>query len=297
MKIAAAAYPLDQFDSWSQYETKLSAWVAEAVAEGAELLVFPEYGGMELATLDGPEIAGDLERSLGAVARHMPGAHDLHISLARRHGVHILGASVPAFPKAGGRPVNRAHLYTPEGRIAHQDKQIMTRFERAPWNVVPGDGLTVFETDLGRIGILICYDSEFPLLGRALTEADILLVPSCTETLAGYWRVRIGAMARALENQCVAVMASVVGDATWSEAIETGFGAGGVFGPPDRGFPPNGVFAAGTMNAPGWTYADVDLTDVASVRADGVVLNRTHWDEQPARIHSVTKCDLRSEQA
>ena len=61
--------------------------------------------------------------------------------------------------------------------------------------------------------MLICYDSEFPLLGRALQDADLILVPSCTEALAGYWRVRIGAMARALEMQCVTVMASTVGDA------------------------------------------------------------------------------------
>ena len=95
-----------------------------------------------------------------------------------------------------------------------QDKQVMTRFEAEVWEVVPGGPLQLFDTALGRIGILICYDSEFPLLGRALSEADILLVPSVTEALTGYSRVRIGAKARALENQCVTVMASVVGDAT-----------------------------------------------------------------------------------
>ena len=65
MKVATAAYPLDVLHSWSQYEDKLSEWVQAAAEQGAKLLVFPEYGAMELATLAGLEVAGDLERSLG----------------------------------------------------------------------------------------------------------------------------------------------------------------------------------------------------------------------------------------
>ena len=68
MKVAAAAYPLDWLDSWSQYEDKISTWVADAAGQGAELLVFPEYGAMELATLDGRETAQDLQKSCWAVA-------------------------------------------------------------------------------------------------------------------------------------------------------------------------------------------------------------------------------------
>jgi predicted amidohydrolase len=91
--------------------------------------------------------------------------------------------------------VNRATLYGPGGIVGHQDKQIMTRFEREIWFVEPGAGLPVFDTLLGRIGILICYDSEFPLLARRMVEAgaEVLLVPSCTDSLAGFTRVRVGA--------------------------------------------------------------------------------------------------------
>ena len=86
----------------------------------------------------------------------------------------------------------------------------------------------------------------------------MILAPSCTEALAGYSRVRIGAMARALEAQCVTVMASTVGDAAWSPAVDTNTGAGGVFGPPDTGFPPTGVIAEGMLDHPGWTVAEVE---------------------------------------
>ena len=283
MKIAAAAYPLDVLTSWAQYEDKLGAWVAEAAGNGADLLVFPEYGAMELATLDGLDVAGDLERSLFSVSDKLAEADALHIRLAAEYGVHIVAASAPA--ATATRPVNRARLITPDGQIGVQDKQIMTRFEREAWGVIGGGPLQVFDTALGRIGILICYDSEFPLLGRALESCDIIAVPSVTEALAGYWRVRTGAMARALENQCVTAMSSVVGQADWSDALGSCVGAGGIFCPPDTGFPSTGVMAAAEICVPGWTYADVDIEAIAHVRADGVVLNRKHWDEQLGRDH------------
>jgi len=295
MRIATASYPLDVLDSWAAYEDKLSAWVAEAAGQGADLLVFPEYGAMELATLAGLNVAGDLEQSLHAVAERLPEADAMHAHLAAQFGVHILAASGPAtnaLPPGVTRPVNRARLFTPAGGIGVQDKQIMTRFEAETWDVVPGGPLRLFDTSLGKIGVLICYDSEFPLLGHALAEAEILLVPSVTEALTGYSRVRIGAQARALENQCVTVMSSVVGPAHWSEAVDVSVGAGGIFGPPDVGFPQTGVIALGEMNVPGWVYGDVDLEHVARVRSDGGVLNRRDWEAQTGRADPVTVTPL-----
>ena len=210
MKVATAAYNLDWLDSWAQYEDKLDRWVAQAAGQGAELLVFPEYGAMEVSTLDGAAVAGDLERSVHAVSDRMEDVQILHSRLAQAYKTYILGASAPVID-GPGRPVNRAVFYAPDGGQLHQDKQIMTRFEREQWDIAPGGSLKLFDTSLGKIGVLICYDSEFPLLGRALSEADLILVPSCTEALSGYWRVRIGAMSRALENQCVTIMASLVG--------------------------------------------------------------------------------------
>lgn len=285
MKIATAAYPLNWLNSWSHYEDKLAEWVHQAAGQGAELLVFPEYGAMELSTLDGPDTAGDLERSIQSVSEKMEAVADLHLKLAAEFGVYILGASAPvqAVDEKGIRPVNRAAFFTPDGRREHQDKQIMTLFERSPWGIAPGEPLKLFETPIGKIGVLICYDSEYPLLGRALAEADLILVPSCTETQAGYWRVRIGAMARALEQQCVTAMSSIVGNADWSEAVDVNTGAGGIFGPPDVGFPPTGVLASGQENQPGWTFAEIDIDAIARVRKSGGVRNRTHWEEQEER--------------
>jgi predicted amidohydrolase len=292
MKVATAAYPLDWLDSWAAYEDKLVTWVSDAAAQGAELLVFPEYGAMELATLDGAEVAADLERSLHAVSDRLGDADQVHMTLAAEHGVHILAASGPALTDK--RPVNRARLITPTGQIGVQDKQIMTRGERDPMAMQGGGPLQVFDTALGKIGVLICYDSEFPLLGRALAEAEIILVPSCTRAVSGYSRVRIGSQATALANQCVTVMSSLVGKMNWAETFNETTGAGGVFGPPDVGFPEDGVMGLGTLGAPAWTYAEIDRDAIAHVRRDGGVLNASHWPEQSGREAPAVTVNLKA---
>lgn len=281
VSIAAAAYPFDWLDDFDAYRAKISAWVAQAA--DCDLLVFPEYGAMELASLGGRAVAADLEASLHEVARHAPARDALHAELAAAHGLHILAASGPHFD--GPRPVNRATLYGPQGRIGNQDKQVMTRFEREDWNVIGAHGLRVFDTALGRLGVLICYDAEFPLLGRVLAQAgvEIILVPSCTDTVAGYNRVRIGAMARALESQCVVVQAPTVGNADWSPAIDENRGAAAIYAPADGFWPESGVVAEGAMDAPGWVKATVDLDLVAESRRNGRVLPFLHWGESAAR--------------
>lgn len=284
MKIAAAAYPIDRFGAESDYEAKMARWVGEAAAQGAELLVFPEYGAMELASLAGPAVTNDEEACLRAVNDARGLADRVLGGLARKHGVHILGPSGPAYE--GARPFNRAVFYGPDGILGHQDKQIMTRYEAEVIDVVPGPGLKLFDTPLGRIGIVICYDSEFPLLGRALAEAgaEILLAPSCTELPAGFSRVRIGAMARALENQCVAVHAPLVGICDWCELVDVTTGRAAIYGPPDHGWPATGILGETALNTPDWAFADVDLELVRRTRADGGVLNFRDWTLQAERL-------------
>ena len=283
LTLAAAAYPLNWFDRFDDYADKLSSWVTEGAALGGQLLVFPEYAAMELASLGGEQVARDLEGALVEVARHRPAVDALHLELARKHGVLILGGSGPVY--TASRPVNRATLYGPEGIIGHQDKQMMTRFEREDWDVTPGNRLQVFDTPLGRFGIVICYDSEFPLLSRALCEAgvEVLLAPSCTETYAGFMRVRVGSMARALENQCPVVHAPLVGAADWCAGVEMNRGRASIYGPPDAGWPETGILAETPLDVPGWALATVSRQQIAQTRADGVVLGFRHWPEQADR--------------
>lgn len=279
--VAAAQYPVEQFADFAAWQAKLARWVSEAADAGAALAVFPEYGGMELTALD-PATVGDLHASIAALAPLAERIDAAHAELAARHGMHILAASLP-LPCSKGIFRNHARLFTPGGKMGTQQKIVMTRFEREHWGIAAGGPIRVFVTDLGMIGVAICYDSEFPLLVRAQAEAgaELILVPSATDTLHGWHRVRVGARARALENQCYVVQSPVVGAALWTPSLDVSHGAAGIFGPPDLGFPDDGVVAQGAVDAPGWVYGEIDLDKVARVRREGAVFNHAHWREQP----------------
>ena len=281
MKIAAAAYPIDWHNRWNDYVGKLRVWVRTAAEQGAELLVFPEHGALELASLAGEDNARDLRKAIDAVSARIKDVDELHGSLAREFKVHVLAASGP-IRREDGKAVNRARLFAPDGSHGHQDKVMLSRFEQEDWGLEPGTRLRVFETALGRMGILIGYDAEFPLLARALAEggAETILVPSCTENPRGYWRVRTGAAARALENQCVVVHAVTVGEAGWLPPAARSAGAAGVYGPPDLGFPEDGLVAVGKTDAAGWVHAEVAAEAVRKVRTDGAVLTLFDWPRQ-----------------
>ena len=158
--------------------------------------------------------------------------------------------------KAKAAIVNAAQLVTPKGSIGVQEKLIMTPFE-TDWGISAGKQARVFDTALGMIGINICYDSEFPLLARAMAEAgaELLLVPSCTERVSGYHRVRTGARARALENQIAAIVSPTVGDALWSPAVDRNSGAAGIYVPSEQTVSDTGILAQGEINAAQWVTA------------------------------------------
>ncbi len=278
IRIASAQYPIDRYATLADYKCKLARWVEEAAGEGANLLVFPEYGAMEWA---GVLPDASLAQSLAGVSGAMGEMDAALAELASKFNVHVLAASGPS-ARPGGRYANAARLVAPNGRIGVQDKLIMTPFER-DWGISGGEALRVFDTTLGRIGVAICYDSEFPLLVRAQVEADarIILVPSCTEFISGYHRVRTGAMARALENTCVTVMSPLVGEARWSPAVDVNVGAAGIFAPADHAQSETGVVVEGALNAAGWVYADVEPTSLEALVRDGEMRNRADWSMQP----------------
>jgi predicted amidohydrolase len=280
-RIASAQYDIGFLPDWNAYEKKIRSWVGEAAKKKAKLLVFPEYFSMELASLFDEEVYRSLDKQLAAIQDLVPAFIDLFQGESERRGVHILAGSIPVRYENAYR--NRAYFFTPDGGPAvYQDKLQMTRFENEKWFISGGDEIKVFGTDLGKIGVNVCYDSEFPLIARRQVEAgaDLILVPSCTDTLAGYWRVRIGCQARALENQCYVVQSPTVGEAPWSEAVDVNIGAAAVYTPVDYGFPDNGVLAVGELNATQWVYADVDLTRIAEVRQTGQVFNYRDWPGQ-----------------
>ena len=280
-KVAAAQYPIDQPASRDAWRDKVARWVADGAATGAALLVFPEYAAIEQAATFGAEVSGNLEATLKAVADLERERVDFHRELAARHKVHVLVGSGPA-RRGSGRYVNAAQLIAPSGAVGVQEKRIMTPFEW-DWGIAPGGPIRVFDTALARIGVAICYDSEFPLLSRAMAEAgaEVILVPTCTERVSGYHRVRTASAARALENQIATVMSPTVGDALWSPAVDHNVGAAGIYVPSEPTVSDSGILAEGTLNEPGWVTATVNLERLAQLRSEGEMRNYTDWTHQP----------------
>jgi predicted amidohydrolase len=280
VRIAAAQYPLDRLETLGDYQAKISRWVHEAAMAGAQLLVFPEYGAMELAGT-GRASTPTLEASLAAVADAMPTMERWLTDLARAHGVYILGATGPV-RGADNSYTNPARLYAPSGASAAQHKCMMTPFERN-WGITAGKQLNVFDTSLGKIGVAICYDSEFPLLVRAMAAAgaDLILVPACTEFISGANRIRTAALARALENGCAVITSPTVGDAPWSPAVDYNVGRAGIYLPSEHGLSETGVLAEGELNRPMWVYAEVDLAHLRRIRTSGEMRNALDWADQP----------------
>lgn len=280
IRIAAAQYPIGAPHTMLDWQDKIEDWVAKGASTGAQLLVFPEYAAIEQAHALGVAVYSDLAATLSEVARLAGERIALHTALAARHGVHILVGSGPV-RRNDGRYVNAAQLVTPSGLVGEQEKLIMTPFER-DWGITAGGPARVFDTALGKIGIAICYDCEFPLLVRAFAEAgaEIVLVPSCTERISGYHRVRTGAQARALESTIVTVQSPTVGDALWSPAVDRNEGAAGIYVPSEHGVSDDGVVAIGSLNEPQWVVGDVDLARLRRVRQSGEMRNFEDWRAQ-----------------
>ncbi|MBW8268642.1 carbon-nitrogen hydrolase family protein [Caldovatus sp. SYSU G05006] len=282
MRLGLLQYPIERPASVGAWAAKLDRWLAAGRAGGAGLLVLPEYACVELgASLSGrdvPDEAAELAATVAAAEEIL----DAMREAARRHAVWLLPGSLPVRDGRSGRIVNRAPLITPDGRLAHQEKRMMTRFEAERWGVSPGACPAVFETPWGLVGVSICYDVEFPKHVRTQVEAGawLILAPSCTDSMHGFNRVRLAAQARALENQCYVAIAPTVGEAPWSAALDRNRGFAAVFGPVDRGFPEDGVLARGPLDMPGWVFCDLDPARLEEAREHGAVRNHRDWPHE-----------------
>jgi predicted amidohydrolase len=170
---------------------------------------------------------------------------------------------------------NVTYLCRRDGTIDIQRKLHITPHERRDWVIEGGDQLQVFDTDAGRIGILICYDVEFPELGRLLAaqDMDILFVPYWTDTKNGYLRVRSCAQARAIENECYVVICGSCGNLPQVENLDVQYSQAAVFSPSDFSYPHDAVMAETTPNTEMIMFSDLDLDKLKLTRSEGSVNN------------------------
>ncbi|WP_448673069.1 carbon-nitrogen hydrolase family protein [Pseudoxanthomonas mexicana] len=277
MKVAVAKYPIQAPADFAAFAERQAATLGVAAAQGARVAVLPEYLSLELAATFDASTQADLHASLAAIQRHRDDWLALYARLAASLDMYVVAGTF-LLAQGDGRYRNRCDVFAPQGAHLWQDKLQLTGFEKGLGVIEGGDALKVFDLDVVRTGVAVCYDSEFPLPVRAQAEAGarLLLVPSCTDTDAGATRVRVGCLARALENRLFVAQSVTAGEAPWSPALDINTGEAAVFAPMDRGFPADGVVAQ-TADDQVWAIAELDLDALDRSRADAQVANDRDW--------------------
>lgn len=235
-----------------------------------DFMLFPEFFNAPLMAENNHLTESEAIREL---ARHTPAIVQKFSELAISYNINIITGSMPEV--RNGMLYNAGYLCRRNGTLDRYEKLHVTPDEVKVWGMQGGTELKAFDTDCGKIGVLICYDSEFPELSRILADEgmDILFVPFLTDTQNGYSRVRNCSQARAIENECYVVIAGSVGNLPNVHNMDIQFAQSMVFTPCDFAFPTNGIKAEATPNTEMILIADVDIDLLRELNQLGSVRN------------------------
>ncbi|MGB3619073.1 MAG: bifunctional GNAT family N-acetyltransferase/carbon-nitrogen hydrolase family protein [Catalinimonas sp.] len=236
----------------------------------ADFVLFPELFNAPLMTRFNHQPGPQAVRSLAGYTEEI---RQRMLEWAVSYNVNIIAGSFPVLEEGVLR--NVAYLLRRNGTWEAQHKLHVTPSEERAWGMSGGSDLQVFETDTGKIGILICYDVEFPELPRLLAQQgmQMLFVPFMTSTQNGYNRVRLCARARAIENECYVSIAGCVGNLPKVKSMDIQFAQAAVFTPADFPFPSNAIKAEATPNTEMTLIVDLDLGHLKELHNYGSVRN------------------------
>lgn len=206
--------------------------IAEAAQQGAQLVVFPELANTGYIRWPSRRTELNLVEQLAKVTRPIPGRDVQTLAeAAKKHGVYVVSGLAEADQRVAGRYFNAAVLIGPDGKLIGHHRKVTTPMAEV-FYFIKGQELEVFETDLGRIGLMICYDTLFPEPARVLTlkGMEILCISWAAAhpnppTISPELNVPTGFMARtiveaplirAMENVIFVVSASRVGNDSFS---------------------------------------------------------------------------------
>jgi predicted amidohydrolase len=195
------------------------------------------------------------------------------LQMAVNYNINIVAGSLPK--SVDQKLYNVSFLCRRDGTWDSQYKLHITPDEAEYWGVSGGQEIKIFDTDIGKIGILICYDVEFPELCRILADKGmkILLVPFWSDTKNGYLRIRRCAQARAIENECYVAISGSVGNLPKVENMDIQYSQSAIFTPSDFAFPHDAIAAETTPNTEMTLIADIDLDLIKELRKHGSVRN------------------------
>lgn len=257
IRLGLVQWQMRQFESLEDFYGQVEFFVDTLSAYQADFALFPEFFNSPLLAefnhLDTSEAMRQLAQKSEQIIKKIS-------ELAIAYNVNIIAGSMPVMED--GKLYNISYLCHRDGKLSEYRKIHITPNEARYYGITGGNEIVAINTDCGKIGILVCYDVEFPELSRllALDGMRILFVPYLTDTQNAYTRVRNCSMARAIENECYVAIAGCVGNLPGVNNMDIQFGQAAVFTPSDFAFPTNAVKAEATPNTEMTLIVDVDLT-------------------------------------
>jgi len=270
VRVGAVQWHMQAVGSADEFFARMRFFVKTLAGYRCEFVLFPEFITVPLVALHGARTETEAAQILAGYTGRLCAEAS---ALAQEFNTNIIAGSTAVIEN--GQLYNVAYLCHRDGRIESQYKIHPTPNEKNTWNMQGGDSLRVFDTDAGRVAILICYDSEFPELARLLAQqgADIIFVPYWTDTRHAHLRVRFCAQARAIENECYVVTAGSFGNLAGVPNVDIQYAQSAIFSPSDIGFPPDAIVAEATANTEMTIFADLDLAKLRALRTQGSVRN------------------------
>lgn len=271
VRIGVMQWQMRQSRSFDEWLRQVEFFVDCVADYKSDFVLFPEFFNAPLMGLGDQSNQFEAIRFLATFADR---SIEAMAQFAVSYNINLIAGSIPVM--VGDKLQNHAYLCRRDGTIAMQPKLHITPHERRDWVISGGDSLQVFDTDAGRIGILICYDVEFPELARLLAEQgmDILFVPFWTDTKNSFLRVQRCAQARAIENECYVVIGGSVGNLPQVQNVDLQYAQSAVYTPSDFAFPHDAIIAESTPNTEMAVIADLDLDRLTRLRHEGAVTNR-----------------------
>lgn len=272
IRVGSIQYKQRRVESFDQFAKYVEYFVDVVADYRGDFVVFPELFTLQLLSIENQKL--NPQQSVEALTKYTAPVKKMFSDLAIKYNINIIGGSHPT-KSDNGKILNICYVFLRDGSIHEQIKIHPTPNERYWWNVEGGDKVEAINTDCGPIGVLICYDSEFPELARHLINqgAKILFVPFCTDERQSYLRVRYCCQARAVENQCYVVMSGNVGNLPGVQNMDIQYAQSSILTPCDFPFARDGIAADTTPNVEMVAFADLRVDLLNAARNNGTVQN------------------------
>lgn len=270
VRVGAVQWQMRTVESYEEWLTQVEFFVDTVSDYQSDFIVFPEFFN---APLMGLSDQSSQTKAIRYLAGYTQQIKERCSQMAIEYNANIITGSMPL--REGDDIYNVTYLCHRSGKIDEQRKIHITPHEKRDWVIKGGNKIEVFETDAGRVGMLICYDVEFPELGRAMAEQgiEILFVPFWTDTKNSYLRVRLCAHARAIENECYVVITGSVGNLPQVESLDVQYSQSAVLSPSDYPFPHDTIMSEATPNGEMLVFADLDMSKLKVLHSEGTVRN------------------------